>query len=201
MDQEAAENSPVQRKRSAPHYPDFREKGPLTGREAGTATHLAMQFLRYEPCGTEEGIRRELRRLVEEEYLTERQAAAVAVERILAFFQTELGKRLRRGDGVLREFKFSILTEAGELDPALAGERFLLQGVVDCCLMEEDGLTVLDFKTDRVEPGRESVRAAVYGPQVRTYGRALTRIFQKPVKKRYLYFFQTGALVEVPENT
>ena len=200
MDQEAAENSPVRRSRSAATYPDFREKGPLRGREAGTATHLAMQFLDYGPCGTEEGIRQELRRLVEEEYLTARQAEAVAVEKILTFFQTELGQRLRRGDGVLREFKFSILTEAGELNPALAGEQFLLQGVVDCCLMEEDGMTVLDFKTDRVEPGREGVRAAAYGPQVRTYGRALTRIFERPVKRLCLYFFQTGTLVEVPEK-
>ena len=200
MDQEAAEDSPAPHRRSAPVYPDFREKGPLRGKEAGTATHLAMQFLRYEPCGTEEGIRQELRRLVEEEYLTARQAEAVSVERILTFFQTELGKRLCRGEGVLREFKFSILTEAGELDPALRGERFLLQGVVDCCLMEEDGMTVLDFKTDRVEPGREGDWAAAYGPQVRTYGKALTRIFRKPVKRLYLYFFQTGALIEVPQE-
>lgn len=200
MDQEAAEDSPVQRKRSAPSYPDFREKGPLTGKEAGTATHLAMQFLRYEPCGTEEGIRRELQRLVKEEYLTARQAEAVSVDQILTFFGTELGKRLRRGDGVLREFKFSILTEAGELDPALRGERFLLQGVVDCCLMEEDGMTVLDFKTDRVEPGRAAARAEAYGPQVRTYGKALARIFHKPVKRLCLYFFRTGALIEVPKE-
>lgn len=200
MDQEAAENSPVQRRHSAPAYPDFREKGPLAGKEAGTATHLAMQFLCYACCGTEEGLRRELERLVREEFLTERQAEAVAVPKILAFFTTELGSRLRRGDGVLREFKFSILTEAGELDPALTGERFLLQGVVDCCLMEQDGMTVLDFKTDRVKPGREGERAAAYGPQVRTYGKALTRIFQKPVKKLYLYFFETGALLEVPQE-
>ena len=198
IDQEAAENSPSQRQRSAPHYPDFREKGPLRGKEAGTATHLAMQFMNYECCGTEEGIRQELERLVEEEFLTGRQAEAVAVAQILAFFQTALGQRLRRGDGILREFKFSILTEAGEMNPELTGEQFLLQGVVDCCLMEEDGITILDFKTDLVEPGREGIRAASYGPQVRTYGKALARIFQKRVKKLYLYFFQTGALVEVP---
>lgn len=35
------------------------------------------------------------------------------------------------------------------LQEDLTGEKLLLQGVVDCCFMEEDGITVLDFKTDR----------------------------------------------------
>ena len=68
---------------------------------------------------------------------------------------------------------------------------------MDCCLLDEDGLTVLDFKTDRVSPGREREAAARYKAQVLAYGEALCRIWSRPVKKRLLYFFQTGVFVEI----
>lgn len=61
---------------------------------------------------------------------------------------------------MLREFKFSILADGRILQEDLTGEKLLLQGDVDCCFMEEDGITVLDFKTDRVRPGGEAAAAA-----------------------------------------
>lgn len=156
-----------------------------------------MQFLRYEACGSREGVEAELARLLAEGFLNARQAQAVNRRWIGGFFQTELGQRLREGQGVLREFKFSILEDGQILEERLAGEELLLQGVVDCCLMEDDGITILDFKTDRIRPGEEAAAAARYAGQVRTYGQALSRIFEKPVKRLLLYFFQTGRLQEV----
>lgn len=111
-----------------------------------------MQFLRYEACGSQAGVEAELSRLLAEGFLTARQARAVNRQWIGDFFRTELGQRLQRGQDVLREFKFSILADGRILQEDLTGEKLLLQGVVDCCFMEEDGITVLDFKTDRVRP-------------------------------------------------
>ncbi len=178
--------------------PAFLENAPLTGREIGTATHLAMQFIRYEECGSAESIARELKRLLAEEFITQRQFDAVNRQWIEEFFATDLGLRLQKGENVLREFKFSILEDGKLLDEDLAGEKLLLQGVVDCCLMEEDGLTILDFKTDQVKEGQEAEKAAHYAPQVEIYGKALSKIWEKPVKKQLLYFFRTGRLWEVP---
>ena len=59
---------------------------------------------------------------------------------------------------LVREFKFSVLQDAALLGGALAGEQVLLQGVTDCCIVEDDGLTILDFKSDRVAPGQERLR-------------------------------------------
>lgn len=199
LDQEAAEQAvqPLPTGARRWRQPAFLTQRPLEGREIGTATHLAMQFLHYEACESPAGVEAELDRLLAEGFLTARQAQAVNRRWIGDFFQTELGQRLQRGQDVLREFKFSILADGGILQEDLAGEKLLLQGVVDCCLMEEDGLTILDFKTDRVRPGDEVAAASRYGGQVRTYGQALSRIFGKPVKKLLLYFFQTGKLQEV----
>lgn len=46
------------------------------------------------------------------------------------------------------------------------GEEILLQGVTDCCLIELDGLVILDFKSDRLRPGAERERAEYYRGQL-----------------------------------
>ena len=104
-------------------------------------------------------VEEELSRLESEGFLTARQVRAVNRAWIASFFQTELGRRLQTGIDVLREFKFSLLADGEMLQEELAGEKLLLQGVVDCCLTEGEGLTVLDFKTDRSPRGRGSGRS------------------------------------------
>ncbi len=202
LDEEAADGAfqrlPAPKRRFV--VPDFIVSAPPTGREIGTATHLAMQFICYEACTGLDGVENELTRLLNEAYITRRQYEAVNRQWITAFFATDLGRRLQTGENILREFKFSILEKGETIDPDLMGEALLLQGVVDCCITDPDGLTILDFKTDRVSPGSEETAAARYAPQVRAYGRAMSRIWQRPVKGLLLYFFQTGRLIEVKSD-
>ena len=94
---------------------------------------------------------------------------------------------------MIREFKFSLLEEGEKYDPQLKGEHFLLQGVTDCCIVEKDQLTVLDFKSDHIKKGNEQERAEYYRGQIDTYADALGRIFHLPVKDKILYFFSTDS--------
>jgi len=114
---------------------------------------------------------------------------------IATFFLTPIGEKLRTQLNVLREFKFSILDDADEYGADLQGEKVLLQGVVDCALVEADGITVIDFKTDSVT--RETVSNAVsrYELQVQTYADAISRIYQLPVKAKALYFFRINEFI------
>ena len=77
------------------------------------------------------------------------------------------------------------------------GEQLMLQGVVDCFVVEPDGLTILDFKTDRVTEKTIERRAASYAPQLQAYAKALGQIYTLPVKRTLLYFFAAGRTVEV----
>lgn len=117
-------------------------------------------------------------------------------EKIAVFFATELGKKLREGQ-VEREFKFSILEDGTAYDPRLSGESVLLQGVVDCALIEEDGITVIDFKTDYVTEETLPHALARYRSQVKAYAMAMERIYQKKVKQALLYFFHMDRFAEV----
>lgn len=196
LDTEAAEQT---RPQELLHFPSPRfleGERPLSPTERGTAIHLAMQFIRYEACGTLEGVRAELARLGEMRMLTPQQLAAVRPEKILRFFTSKIGWLVRTAPKVVREFKFSVLDDAAQYDPSLSGEKVLLQGVTDCCVIGADGLSILDFKSDHIAAGEEMERAAYYRGQLDAYSRALSRIFELPVKKRILYFFATDTAVE-----
>ena len=196
-DAEAAEDTPPARL-PARHWrqPSFRENRP-EGTAYGTAIHLALQYIRYENCGSLLEVEQEIRRLVQRGFLTEEQGRMVDGQKIAHFFATELGKKLRSGTTYLREFKFSILDDGRFYGPGLEGEQVLLQGVVDCALIDEDGITVLDFKTDRVTEQTVSQAVDRYRPQVEAYAHALGRIFEKKVQRKLLYFFRLERFEEL----
>ena len=167
------------------------------GKERGTAVHTVMQFIRFEQCTNVEGVQGELRRLVDEYRITEDQAAMVDPVKLLAFFKSPIGRKLSAGENILREFKFSILDDGSIYTAGLEGEQVLLQGVVDCAIMEPDGITVIDFKTDHIM--EENVGSVVdrYRQQVNVYAKALERIYQQKIKAKYLYLFDIDDFVEI----
>ena len=172
--------------------PNFATKR-LSATEKGTAIHLAMQYMKYELCTDAETVSEELERLVSEGFITQDQADAVPPEKILGFFASPLGQRVLGADKVIREFKFSILEDAGKYDPELAGEKYLLQGVTDCCFVEDGYLNILDFKSDRVTEETVQERAEYYKGQINAYADALSKIFRLPVRDKILYFFTTDS--------
>ena len=187
-DQEAAEQAPPQKKPVRNWKTASFLGRDIRGTAYGTAVHAAMQYLRYEVCGSEAETRKEIQRLVSEGFLTAEQGELIPCDKLTRFFATDLGRKLQSGE-VLREFKFSILDDASAYGDGLEGERVLLQGVVDCALIEPDGITVVDFKTDYLTPETLESVTARYKPQVETYADALRRIFRKPIKAKALYFF------------
>ncbi len=199
-DAEAAENAPEEKLPARAWRRAAFAAETESGIRRGNAMHTAMQYIDYGACASEAEVQAEVRRLVADGFLRADQAELVDIRQITAFFATELGKKLGSGSNVLREFKFSILDDGANFDPALAGEKILLQGVVDCALMEEDGITVVDFKTDRVTEENLAGRVDHYRPQVMAYADALTRIYGKPMKAAVLYFFHAGQFVSVLEK-
>lgn len=168
--------------------PSFQTRG-VEGKAYGSAIHAALQYVSYEACGSEEAVSREIQRLAAEGFLTQEQGELVNRGKIARFFASEIGQKLRSGTPYLREFKFSILDDGRNYGEGLEGEKVLLQGVVDCALLEEDGITVVDFKTDFVTEETLPAVTERYRPQVAVYGEALSRIYEKPIKAKYLYFF------------
>ncbi len=197
-DAEVAENAP-EPPRPQTRWPKPRFAGGTPeAAAAGTATHLCLQYLRYQACTDADAVAKEVRRLVNRRFLTEEQGKLIPCQAIAQLFASPLGQRMLHCPKVLREFKFSLLDPGEHTDPSLAGEQILLQGMVDCALLEPDGITVIDFKTDFVTEETLEQKVAFYRPQVAAYAQAMARIFGQPVKESILYFFRLNRAVSLP---
>ena len=196
-DMEVAENTVKKEFTHNLRVPSFIEAKD-TAVAYGTAMHGAMQHISYDDCQTAESVRMELQRLVRENYLTEEMCRKLDPKAIAAFFASPMGIRLRNAECVLREVKFSVLTEAGAYYEGVEGEKLLLQGVVDCAIVEEDGIVVIDFKTDKICDNDPEPVVDRYRAQVKAYANALSRIYEKPIKEAYLYFFSKALLYPIP---
>ena len=199
LDEEAAEEAPRPARSLSFGRPRFAaEEMGLTAAQQGTALHQVLQYIDFEKAETVEGVQAEIARLVEGQYITPQQGDAVDPAPIAAFFRSDLGQELLSSVSLRREFKFSILEPASRYYPqAGEGEQVLFQGVVDCYYETLEGITVVDFKTDRVTKRTVAERAEHYRPQLEAYSRALAEITGKQVIRRVLWFFALNQSVDL----
>jgi ATP-dependent helicase/nuclease subunit A len=183
------------------YRPQFaQEELGLTAAQKGTALHTAMQCIRLDRTGDLEEIKQELARMVSQEYLTEQQAKAVDVHAMARFFGSDLGRELRESADLHREYPFSILAPAHKFYPDVPeGEEVLLQGVIDCWFSRLDGITIVDFKTDRVSAAEAPERAENYRGQLAAYAYALEELTGRKVTRRILWFLRPNVGVALPD--
>ena len=74
-------------------------------------------------------------------------------------------------------------------------EKVILQGIIDAFIMEEEGIILVDYKTDRVQDGEELRNR--YQKQIDLYSEALEQILGKTVKRRVLYSFSLEEEVDL----
>ena len=171
----------------------------LTAAQRGTAVHQVMQTIRLDRAATPSAVAQELARLTQQAFLTPEQAAAVDPGEVAAFFASSLGEAVRGAAELHREYPFSVLAPAERFLPdAPAGEEVLLQGVVDCWFATEEGITLVDFKTDRISPQRLEARGQRYRGQMAAYAYALEEVTGRPVTRRVLWFLHLGRGLEMP---
>ena len=193
-DDEIAENT------SRPYYrcgfeaPRFLSgEVPLTADQRGTATHLVMQYLPLDG-----NVSDTVDRLVQQRLLTVEQAETVDRRAIERFLGSKLAAELRAATNVEREYRFSLLVDAKNYyDGVASDDQVLLQGVVDLFAETEDGIIVVDFKTDYITEDTIGDKVSYYRSQVEAYSTALEQILEKKVIRRVLYFFRTGQAIEV----
>ena len=171
----------------------------LSAAQRGTATHAFLEYVDFAKAGSADGLKEEARRMEASGLLKPEEIAAIDFASLERFFASGLGQRLRAAKAPRREFRFLLLEDAEHYFPAAAGsgDELMMQGVVDCCFEEDGGITVLDYKTDRVTAEQVPDRAALYRPQLQTYAKALERIFGLPVRHGILWFLHTGTEYEV----
>ena len=209
-----------------PYLPPFvrkltQEEEPVNqGALRGTAMHRVMECYDFAS-----GIapHEQIAQMLSNGSITEETKELVKIPMIERFLESELGARMRAAQQAgrlyrekafvmgftqteLAEFGFGERKEKSETDESADGrcddeDLTLIQGIIDVFWEEDDGLVVLDYKTDRVDTAGEL--AGRYAAQLVLYGEALERLYQKGdarevrVKERLLYSFRLGQIVQV----
>ena len=181
----------------------FDDEDKLSGAGRGTAYHRVMELLDDEILAKDDitaaDILDFLKRKESEGRMDEPSVKSIYAKDIVAFLDTELGKRFRqasiRGD-LYRERQFMMGIPATEVSKDLPdGEIMLIQGVIDAWFVEDGEIVLVDYKTDRVHTGQELISR--YKVQIDYYQRALERMTHMKVKERYLYSFTLGESVAI----
>ncbi|MDA7026035.1 helicase-exonuclease AddAB subunit AddA [Bacillus sp. CLL-7-23] len=180
--------------------PTFMMTKGLTPAERGTVMHTVMQHLPLTHVYEKDELGCFLDMLVEKELLTGEQREVIDEADILAFFDTDIGEKLQSATWVEREIPFSMTLPSEEIYPDLkTADPILIQGMIDCLFETEDGVYLLDYKTDRIHDKfrngfteAEPILRKRYETQIKLYARAVETIIKRPLVGRILYFFDGG---------
>ena len=176
--------------------PKFLSDKHTSGTDFGTAVHKIMETLPRDRGTDREFIEEHIASLAASGDIPSELSGTFGADKIMKFFASELGKRFSAAKKVYSESEFEIGLDAGELygDGELCGETVLLQGVIDCWFEEDDGIVLVDYKTDRVRNLDEIHQK--YDIQLELYARALEKIAKKRVKEKFIYLFSLDSVVQ-----
>lgn len=185
--------------------PRFLSEKQLTPVERGMAYHTVMQLLPLERKLDQEALETMLEEMVRQAHLTQQQKEAIDPRLIINFFETPLGQSLLHAHWVQRELPFSFGLKAKEVFPDAkhtpdADEIILIQGVIDCIFETDEGIILLDYKTDAVYGDVLAKIKDRYELQISLYKRAVEQIWNQPVKNAYLFLFDGSHLIDMSSD-
>jgi ATP-dependent helicase/nuclease subunit A len=196
-------------KKSITKRPKFMQEKSLSPAERGTALHMCMQHVDLTRPVTLENVETQVERMVNDELLTVEQAEVINTQLIVEFFESDLGKRIMNAKVVNREIPFTLSLPASEVYPAWKDEdeSVFVQGIIDCVFEDENGLVLIDFKSDgisdRYKGGFIQAKPILeerYRLQINLYTKALEQIWKRKVNERYLFFFDGAHILKLEKE-
>ncbi len=175
-----------------PRFAQRSDAQAADGREFGSAMHRFLEVCDLARLGDEAEIARQVEDATASGRLTRRQAELLNRADLAWLGRSELGALFRSEHATARR-ELPLLWGVPESDAE--EDRMLLRGVIDCVLERDDGLWILDYKTDR--PASDAARLAAterYALQVQLYGAAAARLLDRSVARLALVWLSQRRL-------
>ena len=177
-----------------------RDELVLTGASRGTLYHSFMEHIDF-GLKTYDDIKAYRQRLIEKGIMSEKEADVINLKKIYAFLKSDICKRIAASPSVHRETAFTLGLTPYEIygDEVYKNDRELIHvdGIIDLFFEEEDGIVLLDYKTDHIENGDIKPVIDRYAIQLRLYAEAIERSTGKKVKEKLLYLFGADTAAEI----
>lgn len=185
-----------------PTIPKFlSEQKELRGTERGNLFHKILELVDFSKSNTKAELMEFTSWLVNRGLLREESLESINFDRLSWFFQSDLAHRMQiawQKGCLYREQPFVIGIPAREVKEEYESDDLvLIQGIIDVYFEEEDGIVLVDYKTDTVGEHSEDELIRRYQEQIRYYERALNQLLEKTVKEKIIYSFSLGKEIKV----
>ena len=164
----------------------------------GTAMHRFLECFDFSNYDGEKSMYEQLETMCQSGRLQEEQRKLLQMDRIHCFLESELAKRMKVAATkkqlyIEKPFVMSVSPKELFLEEKDSEDTVLVQGIVDVFFVEEDGIVLLDYKTDRVKEAEELTKR--YQAQLQLYAKALQRTMDLPVKEIWIYSFYLEKMI------
>ncbi len=163
----------------------------ISGTDRGSAYHALLALIDFTKEPSEKEWKDQFEKAILQGVTTKEELSLVNTDKLLMFAKTDMAHRMHKAalNGKLfKEQPFVMGVNAKRLKETFPqDENVLIQGVIDVFFEEDDGIVVLDYKTDNVSSENELVDR--YRAQLDYYAEALTKLKGKSVTQKVLYSF------------
>lgn len=192
-------------KKLIPRFLKGEEK--VLGTTRGTAFHKAMEVLPFDKLESHEKLTGDmitfiLEDMVKNGKMPEEYLPLVNIDKIMKFLDCGLAKRMMKAASLGKLYKeqpFVYGIGADVINKEFpATETVLIQGIIDAYFEEDEGLVLLDYKTDVVGSKEELITR--YQIQLDYYALVLESLLSKPVKDILIYSFSLGEEIKLQKS-
>ena len=180
----------------APHAvslrkPDFVKQQHFSAAEKGTQMHLFAQHSDILLARTD--LDGEIRRLSDKGVVDIKLLNKKQIEK---FVYSDVATVILNGEKIYREKEFLVSANARTVlgDDSFEGQEILVQGVIDCLVMNGRQAVVIDYKTDRVDSMEMLYER--YSKQLEMYRFAAESLYETDSVKCIIYSFYLGEYME-----
>ncbi len=203
---------PEPEERLLPAFLKEEREEKLLGAARGTLVHKMMELLPFGAIDSPDRLRLEIEILKEAYPKLNDINDAWLLRGAERFLFSGLGEDLRRLDreGRLhRELPFTIGIKGSDLarpgvkedrDSQDKAETIVVQGVIDLFAETDEGLWLIDYKTDYLLAGQEGLLLDRYRTQMLYYKLALEQVWGGKVDRIYLYSYVLGEFIALRED-
>ncbi len=169
--------------------PKFMEKDEIiTASRKGTLMHLFLQKINFKEEYNFSKLNELKEKLISSQIISEEESKFINLSKIQKFLESEIANKIRNCKKVEKEKAFCIKMKAKEVFEEAENEEILVQGIIDLYAIDENNnVILLDYKTDYVENGNESLLIKKYEKQLQIYKEALKNALNLNVNETYIY--------------
>ncbi len=166
----------------------------------GTAMHRFMECFDFTVDDCIASFDEQLQQMKKLRMLSDDEQLRISPYKLKRFMGEEIALRMNKAaknNKLYKEKPFVFGTDGKQLfsDESSSNEMILVQGIIDVFFEEDDGIVLLDYKTDRVDEADQLVLR--YEKQLQLYKSAIEKAYNNTVKEVLIYSFALDETIKL----